>query len=164
MEMSSRLASGDPSQDLSNRELSFLRLLETKLQDELVARLSELAEQKVGRLTFYFAAQKLGQCHDGVERFRKHISGRGFHEKRNRDISHKEVPEKWGDHRYLDIPYRAIVRAVALALRLMKRIDGHFLGPSAPYLWREARKRRYDFTCPPPEVVKSNETVGLGNL
>jgi hypothetical protein len=31
----------------------------------------------------------------------------------------------------------------------MKRIDRHVLGPAAPLLWREARKRRYDFLSPP---------------
>jgi hypothetical protein len=32
-------------------------MLRTKLADEIVARLSELAEAKIGQLTFYFAAR-----------------------------------------------------------------------------------------------------------
>ena len=44
---------------------------------------------------------------------------------------------------------RRILQAVALALRLIKRIDRHVLGPSAPFLWKEARKRRYEFLSPP---------------
>jgi hypothetical protein len=31
----------------------------------------------------------------------------------------------------------------------MKRIDRHVLGPSAPFAWREIRRRRYDFLSPP---------------
>ena len=42
------------------RDLIFLGLLKEKLSDELVGRLSEISEQKVGRLTFYFAARKIG--------------------------------------------------------------------------------------------------------
>lgn len=35
----------------------------------------------------------------------------------------------------------------------MKRIDRHVVGPSAPYLWREARKRRYKPVLSPPRVA-----------
>ena len=34
----------------------------------------------------------------------------------------------------------------------MKRIDRSVLGPSAPYLWREVRKRRYEPIMSPPRV------------
>src|SRR6266566_6044425 len=47
----------------------------------------------------------------------------------------------------------AMVRAVAHALPLIKRIDRHVLGPSAPYLWREVRKRRYQPILSPPRVA-----------
>jgi hypothetical protein len=65
------------------------------------------------------------------------------------DISHKQLPEKLEDRRDIEIPYQVLVAAVAMALRLMKRIDHQVLGPSAKYLWREARKRRYDYISPP---------------
>ena len=71
-----------------------------------------------------------------------------FHEKRNYDISHKELPEQWSDHKYIHIPYATLLKGVGLALRLMKKIDTHVLGPSAKYLWREMRKRRYSITYP----------------
>lgn len=149
MAESSRLASEDPARELENRQLCFLQLLSDKLQDELVARLSELAEEKIGRLTFYFAAQKLGRFHREVAVFGAYVARYGLRDKRNKDVSHKELPETWSDHRQLHIPYRVLVRATALAIRLMKRIDRQVLGPSAPYLWREARKRRYQFMSPP---------------
>lgn len=149
MAESSRLSTEDPAKNLQNRQLSFLRLLSDKLRDELVARLSELAEEKIGRLTFHFAAQKLNCFHSEAAAFGAYIVRHGLRHKRNKDISHKELPETWSDHRHLHIPYRVLVHATALAIRLMKRIDRQVLGPSAPYLWREARKRRYQFMSPP---------------
>jgi hypothetical protein len=149
MAESSRLSSGEPARDLENRQLSFLRLLSDRLGDERVARLSELAEEKIGRLTFHFAAQKLGRFRDEVAAFGAYVVRHGLRDKRNNDVSHKVLPETWSDHRQLYIPYPVLLRATALAIRLMKRIDRQVLGPSAPYLWREARKRRYQFMSPP---------------
>jgi hypothetical protein len=134
--------------------LAFLFVLKDKLEDELVARLSELAEERIGCLNFYFAAEKLGRFHPEVADFSKYIEKNGFRQKRNQDISHKELPEKWEDHRApLHISYRTMLHAIASTLRLMKRIDRHALGPSAPYLWREARKRRYKPILSPPRVA-----------
>ncbi len=148
------LQTDDLRKDLGNPDLAFLYVLRDKLEDELVARLSELAEEKIGCLNFDFAAKKLARFHPEVAEFSKYIEKNGFRQKRNQDISHKELPEKWEDHRApLHIPYRTIVRAIASALRLMKRIDRHVLGPSAPYLWREARKRRYKPILSPPRVA-----------
>jgi len=146
------LRSDDVAKDFSNPDLAFVYVLNDKLEDELVARLSELAEEKIGRLNFYFAAEKLGKFHKDASGYSAYIKQNKFREKRNRDISHKELPEKWDEHKLLHIPYRAIVGAVARALRLMKRIDRHVLGPSAPYLWREVRKRRYKPIVSPPRV------------
>lgn len=149
MGQAARLASGDPQKDIANRDLLFVNLLADKLRDELIGRLSELAESKVGQLTFYFAAKKLGKFAAETAGFTEFVVKHRVREKRNRDVSHKQLPERWSDHRNIEIPYRILVRAVALAVRLMKRIDRHALGPSAPYSWREARKRRYMFMSPP---------------
>jgi hypothetical protein len=143
----------DVTKDFGNPDLAFLFVLKDKLEDELVARLSELAEEKIGCLNFYFAAEELGRFHPEVADFSKYIEKNGFRQKRNRDISHKELPEKWEDHRApLHISCRTMLHAIASALRLMKRIDRHVLGPSAPYLWREARKRRYKPVMSPLRV------------
>lgn len=147
------LSSDNITKDLNNPDLTFAYVLKDKLEDDLVARLSELAEEKIGRLNFYFAAKKLGKFQQEASDFSRYIRRRGFRQKRNQDISHKELPERWEDQRApLHIPYRTIVRAVSQALRLMKRIDRHVLGPSAPYLWREVRKRRYKPLVSPPRV------------
>jgi hypothetical protein len=148
-----RLSSGEIGKDLGNPDLSFVYLLKDKLEDDLVARLSELAEKKMGRLNFYFATEKLGKFQKDASVFSDYIERSGFRKKRNQTISHKELPEKWEDHRSpLHIPYRTIVRAVAHALCLIKRIDRAILGPSAPYLWHEVRKRRYEPIMSPPRV------------
>lgn len=36
-----------------------------------------------------------------------------------------------------------------MALRLMKHLDRVALGPAAPFLWRQARKKRYELSGPP---------------
>ena len=55
------LFSDDPGKDMANEGLAFVSMLREKLADEIVARLSELAEPKIGRLTFHFAGEKLEQ-------------------------------------------------------------------------------------------------------
>lgn len=148
MAKSSRRHTDDPVEKIANDELRTLYVLIDKLMDEIVARLSELAEEKIGRLTFHFAQLKLGQFQKDVSAFARFIKSNKFHEKRNQHISHKELPEKWSDHKHIHIPYPVVLRGIAYALRLMKKIDRHILGPSAPYLWREMRKRRYLPTNP----------------
>ena len=149
MARSRQLASFGPGKDMANPEYAFMNLLVDKLRDELIGRLSEIAEQKVGQLTFYFAARKLQAFEAEADMFEKYIVQQEIRRKRNRDVSHKELPEKWSDHRSLHIPYKVLLRAVAMALRLMKQIDRKVLGPSSPYCWREARKRRYTYVSPP---------------
>jgi hypothetical protein len=48
MTESSRLSSDDPVKDGENRELATLNLMKERFRDDLVARLSELAEEKIG--------------------------------------------------------------------------------------------------------------------
>ncbi len=98
---------GNVAEDFNNPDLTYVYLLEDKLEDELVARLSELAENKAGRLNFYFAVEKLRKFQQDASDFSAYIEGNGFRRKRNHDISHKELPEKWEDHRApLHIPCR----------------------------------------------------------
>ena len=144
-----RSSSGDPAKDIKNEGLSFVNLLVEKFRDELVGRLSELADDKIGRLNFHFAAVKLGRLSQEAQAFGQRVVRNGIRRKRNHDVSHKELPERWSDHRYLHIPYHTILRTVAAALRLMKKIDRSVIGPASPYLWREVRKRRYNVMVPP---------------
>jgi hypothetical protein len=136
------------SQDMNNNELNSLYSLIDKLENEIIASLSELSEKKVGQLTFYFVQEKLCLFKEEVDEYVKFIHSNRFHEKRNYDISHKYLPEKWSERKYIGITYRKIVKGIVLALRLMKKIDKIALGPSAPFLWRERRKRRYVIIAP----------------
>jgi hypothetical protein len=142
------LSSDDIARDMSNENLTFVSLLRSKLSDEIVARLSELAEPKVGRLTFHFAAEKLGKLHAEERAFRVFLTREKFQQKRNQDVSHKELPEQWAKRGPIHIPYRTLRRAVGHALRLMKKIDRIVLGPSAKYVWPEMRKKRYQLMAP----------------
>jgi hypothetical protein len=143
------LSTGDVAKDMSNEASAMLWLIVDKLEDELVGRLSELGEEKIGRLNFFFAVRKLGKLEHEASSFTKLVSKNKLREKRNYDISHKELPEKWEEHRHISIPYRSLLKAIVAALRLMKKIDRIALGPAAPFLWREARKRRYRMMNPP---------------
>lgn len=149
MAAASKLQSDDPGEDLPNKELAFLWLLKGKLKNELIARLSELADEKIGRTNFYFAARKLKNFDAQAAEFSRFIIANKLRQKRNQEIAHREQPEKWFEDRDIHIPYRALVKATAMALRLMKRIDRSALGPAAPFLWRQARKRRYELSGPP---------------
>lgn len=146
------LFSDDPGKDMANEGLAFGSMLREKLADEIVARLSELAEPKIGRLTFHFAAEKLGQFENDVRAFSGFIVREKFQLKRNYDISHKELPEEWDQHKHLHIPYRTMLKGIAMALRLMKRIDRKVIRQAAKYLWPEIRKRRYKLMNPAKAV------------
>jgi hypothetical protein len=101
----------DLKADMSNRQLIFLNILSQKMRDEIIARLSELSEIKIGRLTFHFAVEKLKALHNDSEKFTNFIETNGFRKKRNWDISHKELPEKWTDQRApIQIPYNKLIR------------------------------------------------------
>jgi len=150
--MSQRRAirSDDPRADLSNPELAFLNLLADRLNDDLVASLSELAEGKIGRTNFHFAEVKLGLALASARRFRKFVENNHFRRKRNQHIAHKEQPEQWLDHGLIPIhiKYPTLLKALALAVRAMKAIDYIHLGPTSPHLWAEVRKKRYEFMLP----------------
>jgi hypothetical protein len=149
MANANQLRSDSLKADSENRDLKFLDILANKLSDELVGRLSELAEHKVGQLTFHFAASKLSRFHGETRAFNTYIIKTGIRDKRNRDVSHKQAPGQISEQRYLHIQYRVLLRAVALALRLMKRIDREVIGPASVFLWQKARAKRYNFTSPP---------------
>lgn len=144
-----RVRSKDGLNKMTDPTLNRFYILEDKLSDEIVARLSELAEEKIGKLNFYFASVKLNQLENETKDFCKYIEKNKFKDKRNYDISHKVLPEKWHDHKYLSIEARIILRGIAKALHLMKRFDSLHLGPSAKYLWHEMRKKRYELMSPP---------------
>ena len=128
-----KLKTGDGDRDFADKNIRFANLMADKLADELVGRLSELAESKIGQLNFHFAARKLGKCAVEAKTFTDYIIRTKIRDKRNRDISHKQLRSFRSKPEYLHIEYKVLVRAVALTLRLMKCIDRFVLGPAAPF-------------------------------
>jgi hypothetical protein len=134
--------------DLGDQNLTALRMILDKLRDAMIAQLSELAQEKIGRLNFYFAATKLKAFESETQQFSRYIERHRFTEKRNYDISHKELPETWSEHKHIHVAEAHVARAIAMALRLIKKIDRLRIGPAARYLWCEMRKRRYELRLP----------------
>jgi hypothetical protein len=135
----------DIQKDYDKPELVLLEILIDKLENDIVSRLSELAEQEIGQLTFFFAQQKLIKQFDfkpDVDEFKQFIEKENFKARRNQFISHKQLPEKWTDHKEIFISMQTIGKCVALAVKLMIKIDKIYLGPSAIYLWRETLKKK----------------------
>ncbi len=148
MAQAARLRTNDILKDLENAQLVTLDTLKDKLEDEIVSRLAELAEEKVGQLTFHFAHLKLNALEKETSDFTRFMKKNRFEEKRNYDISHKQLPEKWTDHKSISIPYLTIVGGIVAALQLMKNIDTIHQGPRAKYQGREMRRRRYKLVYP----------------
>jgi hypothetical protein len=143
------LRTDDPTEVSRNPFLFVLDALMEKLEDEVAARLSELAQSKIGRLNFYFAHRKLGVLGFEVKAYAALIERSRIKEKRDRYISHKELPETWQEHRYLHIDYAVLLKGIASALRLMKKFDQSYIGPTSTALWHEMRRKRYEFSMPP---------------
>jgi hypothetical protein len=148
MSQATRLRTSDSQKNLENAHLVTLDTLTDKLEDEIVSRLAELAEQNVGQLAFYFAHIKLNALEKETSDFTRFIKKNRFKEKRNYSISHKVLPEKWTGHKIIIIPYPIIVRGIVAALRLMKNFDTLYRGPYVKYQWRVMRKRRYKLVYP----------------
>jgi hypothetical protein len=134
----------DFEKDMSNPDIALLEILIDKLEDEIVSRLSELSEQEIGQLTFYFAQRKLEGTIDisqDVIDYKKFVDKEKIKDKRNQFISHKQLPETWTEHKEILISTKTIGKCLSLAVKLMIKIDKAFLGPSAIYLWREVLKK-----------------------
>ena len=149
MSEASRIQSDDFQKDIANKDLAILWLLLDKLENDLIARLSELGDKKIGRTNFYFATRKLKVLEQESDSFTNFVVAKKLRQKRNQEIAHREQPERWLDSREINISYHTLVKGTALALRLMKRIDRNVLGPAAPFLWRQARKKRYEMSLDP---------------
>ena len=144
-------------------------MIKSKFQNEVISRLSELGQTKFGRLNFHFAASILGVLQEDVKGFRKFLKDNELTDRRNEYISHKELPTKWEDirapHR---ISYCTILRGIAFALIIMKKIDSVHLGPQSRLQWIELRKSRYEHHMPassaymllPYLVLDNNDNKG----
>jgi hypothetical protein len=135
---------GDLKKDLQNPALIRLSNLRDRFADEIVAQLSELAQRKAGRTNFHEAHRAFPQLETRIDEYRHFIRKHSLHDRRNKDISHKQLPTQWLEKNApMSIEYRVILRGIAMALSLMKVIDFLHIGPASDYLWLEMRKKRY---------------------
>lgn len=141
--------SGADKLDLQNPAHSRLMYLRAKFADDIIGRLSELAQQKKGRTNFAAAARVYPHLLERCKAFEKYLKDHQFHVRRNTEISHKQLPSHWRNRvSPPEIEYRILIRAVAFALSLVKAIDQEQLGPASTYLWHEMRKKRYALLFP----------------
>src|SRR5438094_939025 len=143
------LRTDDLRADLQNQQLQMLHLIADKLFDEIVARLSELAEPSSAQLTFEAASLKFQVYGGNVAAFRSFICSSQMERKRNYSISHKRLPYSWSEPEQINITHRVVLRALGMAVRLMKKFDRVALGPASTFLWKEMRKRRHHPLYPP---------------
>jgi len=143
MDESRRMRSGDSSKDIWNDTLGFNRWLTDKLKDEIISRLSELGSRRAGRTNFFTVTTELRRFEKESVAFTDFMKINGFFRRRNVKISHKEIPPNLKRHFDVYISYPRLLRGLAFALVLIKKMDRVVLGPASLYLWREARKKRY---------------------
>ncbi|MDI1256689.1 MAG: hypothetical protein PSV16_11370 [Flavobacterium sp.] len=141
------LCSDDFIKDSQNNKLSKLHLLKKKVENEIIAALSELGEKKYRYVNFYFATAKLNAYKADADEFENFLKLKNIRAKRHEFISHKDLPatfdEQVGEYR---IEYFTLLRAICKAVILMKKIDKQFIGINSKYQWIEIRKRRYDYS------------------
>lgn len=142
------MQSDDIKADLGNRDLAFVYALTDRVKNDLILTLAGLAEKKVARATFYFLAQKLNTLHNEDDTYRRLIERHQLKKKRDREIAHREQPEDWPKAGDVRISYAALTRAVASAVRIMKKFDAHVMGERAYVQWHRVRAKRYDLTMP----------------
>lgn len=144
---SRKLQTEDIEADLQNNELNFLYLVTAKYKDDLISRLAELGDKKVGQLTFHFASRKLKALEPEVDRFENFIKDNKFTYNRNNFISHKILKPTWSENKApYRISYKSMTKALAMAIALMKQFDELHYGAQIRRQWNLIRKRRYEFS------------------
>jgi len=134
---------------LDFKPTSWFEIIQDKLIDDTISRISELSESKISQVTFYCASRKLNRLAEETKKFRNYLDKNSFVARRNRYISHKEMPKDWGKALIPpNIPFYKITKALAIALSLQKKFDELYLGPSSRYLWKEMRGKRYTLMYP----------------
>ncbi len=169
LSLRSQHSTGDLQKDMESRELWFLNALIDKLQNEIISRLSELADKKArGQLTFSNGSGSLNRlghpsCKDYVERFRTLVVTSQFDKKRNNEISHKAFIEKWDKERApIHVTYASVLRALGMAVLVMKRMDEQVDGKiHSRFMWRELRNRRYSMTMLPRAAYMIAEHIHI---
>ncbi len=147
--VTNQLASDDLIETFRRPDFNKSYIIKKKLTDDIISRLSELSNKSYGKLNFYFATQKLGMLNLEFEEYRDFIVKHNFKARRDEFISHKKLPITWEAHKAAHrVPYLTILKAIAKALILMKKIDKIFLGENSNINWQKLRNHRYTYDIP----------------
>ena len=142
-----KLQTEDFASDMRNKELNFLYVVSAKFSDDLISRLAELGDKKVGQLTFHFASRKFKALDTEVIRFEGFIKDNKFTHNRNNFISHKNLKSTWSENKApYRISYKTMTIALAMAISLIKQFDEIHYGVKIRRQWKMIRKKRYEFT------------------
>jgi hypothetical protein len=137
------------SQFLENRnssEFNKRNIIKKKFADDIISKLSELAQESNRHLNFFLATQKMDKLNSEFNEYQDFIVNNNFKIRRNEFISHKNLPLTWAGHKAAySIPYKTIIKAIAKALILMKKIDDIHIGANASLNWRKLRASRYSY-------------------
>jgi|26BtaG_2_1085354.scaffolds.fasta_scaffold02936_4 hypothetical protein len=147
--LSNQLSCGDTLKDFKNPDFLKMNLIKKKFQDDIISRLAELAHKSFGKVNFYFAIKKMKALELDFYEFEKFIVVNKFKAKRDEFISHKKQPPTLQDGRAeYRISYCIILKGIAKAMILMKRIDRIHIGEYSDLKWEKVRRKRYDYSVP----------------
>ena len=124
-----QLSCGDPIKDSKNSDFLKMNLIKKKFQDDIISRLSELANKSFGKVNFYFAIKKMKTLESDFYEFEKFIVVNKFKAKRDEFISHKKQPPTLKDSQAeYRISYFITLKGITKAMILMKNIDRIHIG------------------------------------
>lgn len=146
---SQQLQTADISADMKNPNLNLCYLVLEKFRNDIISRVAEVADKKVGQLTFHFLSRKLKALSQETEIFEKFVKDNKFTDRRNNYISHKKLHATWADNKAPHrISFKTMTKGIAMAIRLMKQFDIIYHGDRIKRQWHLVRKTRYDFSAP----------------
>lgn len=147
--LSNQLSCGDNIKDFKNPDFLKVNLIRKRFHDDIVSRLSELAHKSFGKVNFYFAIKKMKTLESDFKDFEAFIILNKFKAKRDEFISHKKQPPslEYSRSEYR-ISYYVILKGIAKALVLMKKIDRIHIGENSDLQWAKLRRKRYDYSMP----------------
>ena len=145
----SHLTANNFEKDIQNNELNKFIRMKKRYEDEIIARLSELAHKSFGKVNFYFVIQMIKKYETEFEDFKDFIIQNKLKARRDEYISHKKMPNKSESLlAEYHIKYSIILKAIVKAIILMKKIDKEIYGDLTIKQWKIVRKERYDFQVP----------------
>lgn len=114
--ISNKIRPADLKEQMQNKDINRIKIIIEKFKNDTISRLSELGQDKVGQINFYFASKKLSILKEEVVEYEYFIKRNKFRDRRNQYISHKQLPPTWEGHRAPQrISYLTILRGIAKA-------------------------------------------------